>query len=153
VAGGATRTESVAAGLVALHADDDVVLVHDAARCLAPSALYTRLVEAVRSGHPAVVPGLLVPDTIKTVDDAGQVLTTPARESLRAVQTPQAFLRQVLEEAHRSGFAATDDAGLVERSGGSVLVIDGDPLALKITTPADLALAERLLEEQPYAAS
>jgi 2-C-methyl-D-erythritol 4-phosphate cytidylyltransferase len=157
VPGGATRTDSVAAGLRALHADDGVVLVHDAARCLAPAALYTRLVRAVRSGHPAVVPGVPVPDTIKAVDDAGRVLATPPRESLRAIQTPQAFLREVLEDAHRAAAGdrvrATDDAGLVERSGGHVLVVEGDPLALKITTSADLALAERLLEVQPYAAS
>uniref|UniRef100_UPI00193956B2 IspD/TarI family cytidylyltransferase n=1 Tax=Segeticoccus rhizosphaerae TaxID=1104777 RepID=UPI00193956B2 len=101
--------------------------------------------------------GVPVPDTIKAVDDAGRVLATPPRESLRAIQTPQAFLREVLEDAHRAAaddrVRATDDAGLVERSGGHVLVVEGDPLALKITTSADLALAERLLEEQPYAAS
>ncbi len=154
VPGGATRTASVAAGLAALRSDDGIVLVHDAARCLTPTSLYARLVAAVRSGHPAVVPGVPVTDTIKTVDREGRVLATPDRSGMRAIQTPQAFLREVLEDAHRQaathGAAATDDAGLVETLGGHVRVVDGDPWAMKITTPTDLAVAERLLQEQPY---
>jgi 2-C-methyl-D-erythritol 4-phosphate cytidylyltransferase len=145
VAGGAERTDSVAAGLAALRAADGIVLVHDAARALAPSALYSRLVREVRAGHPAVVPGLPVSDTIKTVDDSGRVTSTPDRATLRAIQTPQAFLREVLQQAHASGVGATDDAALVERAGGHVRVVEGDPSALKVTTPEDLAVAERLL--------
>jgi len=149
VPGGAERTDSVAAGLRALRRDDGIVLVHDAARALAPAALFSRLVREVRGGHPAVVPGLPVADTVKQVDATGRVVGTPDRATLRAIQTPQAFLREVLEHAHAAaaGSHATDDAGLVERVGGHVRVVAGDPLAFKITTPDDLALAERHLAD------
>ena len=145
VAGGAERTDSVAAGLAALRPEDGIVLVHDAARALAPAGLFTRLVHEVRSGHPAVVPGLRVTDTIKAVDSSGRVTSTPDRSALRAIQTPQAFLREVLTHAHAAGEQATDDAALVERIGGHVRVVDGDPMAFKITSPDDLARAERHL--------
>ncbi len=148
VAGGPERTESVAAGLAALDACCDVVLVHDAARCLTPLAVFERVVAAVRAGTAdtaGAVPGLPVVDTVKTVDAQGVITGTPERASLRAVQTPQGFRRDVLERAYRSGHVATDDAALVERVGRKVLVVDGDPLAFKVTTPADLERAERLL--------
>lgn len=145
VAGGAERTHSVAAGLAALRDDVGIVLVHDAARCLAPASLFDRLVAAVRDGHDAVVPGVTVADTIKQVDGTGRVVATPDRSSLRAIQTPQAFRRSALVEAHASGVEATDDAALVERLGGTVTVIDGDDLAFKVTTPADLERASRIL--------
>ena len=145
VAGGAERTDSVAAGLAALTAAIDVVLVHDAARCLTPVEVFERVIAAVADGAKGAIPGVSVVDTIKVVDDAGQILATPAREGLRAVQTPQGFDRAVLEQAHAAGAAATDDAALVEALGHAVLVVAGDPRALKITTPADLAHAERLL--------
>jgi 2-C-methyl-D-erythritol 4-phosphate cytidylyltransferase len=151
VAGGAERTESVAAGMKALRADDGIVLVHDAARALAPASLFSRLVREVRNGHPAVVPGMPVNDTIKQVDATGRVVATPDRAALRAIQTPQAFLREVLEHAHTraAGSHATDDAALVERVGGHVRVVDGDPMAFKITTADDLARAERHLADDP----
>ncbi|XKF14153.1 2-C-methyl-D-erythritol 4-phosphate cytidylyltransferase [Knoellia locipacati] len=145
VAGGAERTQSVSAGLDALDDDVDIVLVHDAARCLAPPELFDRLVAAVRAGADAVVPGLAVADTVKQVDADGVVVATPERSSLRAVQTPQAFRRSVLASAHASGAEATDDAALVERLGGRVLVIDGDDLAFKVTTAGDLERADRIL--------
>jgi len=147
VAGGPERVDSVAAGLAALRADDGIVLVHDAARALAPAGLFSRLVREVRGGHPAVVPGLPVHDTIKSVDGTGRVIATPDRAALRAIQTPQAFLREVLEHAHTTaaGSHATDDAALVERVGGHVRVVEGDALAFKITTADDLATAERYL--------
>jgi len=145
VAGGAERTHSVFAGLSALRDDIDVVLVHDAARCLAPASLFDRLVGAVRAGHDAVVPGLPVTDTIKQVDAQGRVVATPERSSLRAIQTPQAFRRDVLTRAHASGVQATDDAALVERLGTTVTVIDGDDLAFKVTTQTDLERAGRIL--------
>jgi len=151
VAGGADRTASVAAGLAALHHDDGIVLVHDAARCLAPADMFARVIHAVRAGHPTVVPGLAVTDTVKVVDDQGRVLATPDRESLRGIQTPQGFLREVLEHAHASGGSATDDAGLVERIGGHVCVVEGDPRALKVTSPLDLAVATALLQDGPHA--
>ena len=151
VAGGADRSASVAAGLAALHHDDGIVLVHDAARALAPSDLFARVIHAVRAGHSAVVPGLAVTDTIKVVDAQGRVQATPDRESLRGIQTPQGFLREVLEHAHAGGGYATDDAGLVERIGGHVRVVDGDPRAFKVTSALDLAVATALLQDDPYA--
>jgi 2-C-methyl-D-erythritol 4-phosphate cytidylyltransferase len=147
VVGGADRSASVEAGLAALHQDDQIVLVHDVARCLAPADLFARVIGAVRAGHPAVIPGLPVTDTVKVVDDQGCVLQTPDRGSLRGIQTPQGFLREVLEQAHASGASATDDAGLVERTGGQVRVVAGDYRALKITSPLDLTLATTLLLE------
>ncbi|WP_374971454.1 2-C-methyl-D-erythritol 4-phosphate cytidylyltransferase [Terrabacter sp. BE26] len=145
VVGGAERGDSVAAGLAELGDAVEIVLVHDAARCLTPVAVFDRVVAAVRDGAAAVVPGTAVVDTVKQVDLDGYVVATPERSTLRAVQTPQGFRRDVLERAHAGGSAATDDAGLVERLGERVLVVDGDPLALKVTTPADLAAAARLL--------
>jgi 2-C-methyl-D-erythritol 4-phosphate cytidylyltransferase len=145
VPGGAERSDSVAAGLAALP-DGDVVLVHDAARCLAPASMFERLIDAVRGGAAAVVPGIPVVDTIKAVDAEGWVVSTPERAGLRIAQTPQGFRRDILVRAHElGGSAATDDAVLVERLGERVLVIDGDPLAAKITTRDDLRAAERLL--------
>ena len=151
VAGGGDRSASVAAGLAALREDDGIVLVHDAARCLAPTDLFARVIHAVRAGDSAVVPGLAVSDTVKVVDAQGRVLATPDRESLRVIQTPQGFLREVLEQAHAGGVSATDDAGLVERTGGHVRVVDGDPRALKVSSPRDLAVAAALLQDGPYA--
>jgi 2-C-methyl-D-erythritol 4-phosphate cytidylyltransferase len=151
VPGGVDRSASVVAGLGVLQHDDAIVLVHDVARCLAPSDLFDRVIQAVRAGHPAVVPGLPVTDTIKVVDAQGRVLATPDRESLRGIQTPQGFLREVLEQAHAGRASATDDAGLVERAGGHVRVVAGDHRALKITSPLDLAIATALLQEGSYA--
>jgi len=146
VAGGADRTESVRLALAAI-GDAEFVLVHDAARALTPSSLIVRVVTALQSGHPAVVPGLPVSDTIKAVDANGVVLGTPERSGLRAVQTPQGFqtavLRRAYERAGAGGF--TDDASLVESIGTPVQMVEGDPLAFKITTPNDLLLAEALL--------
>ena len=146
VPGGAERTDSVTAGLAALAADCDIVLVHDAARCLTPLGVFQRVVDAVRAGAAGAVPGLPVVDTVKSVDDAGVITGTPDRASLRAVQTPQGFRREVLVTAYESGVQATDDAALVERCGDHVLVVDGDPLAFKVTTADDLDLAQWLLD-------
>jgi len=151
VAGGVDRSASVVAGLAALRPDDGIVLVHDVARCLAPPELFARVIHGVRAGHPAVVPGLPVTDTVKVVDAQGRVLATPDRDSLRGIQTPQGFLREVLEHAHASGASATDDAGLVERIGGHVRVVAGDHRALKITSPLDLTVATALLQDGPHA--
>jgi 2-C-methyl-D-erythritol 4-phosphate cytidylyltransferase len=150
VAGGATRQDSVRAALSVLPDDVDIVLVHDAARPLAPVSLIEAVAEAVRAGAPAVVPGIAVDDTVKRVDAEGVVIETPARQSLRAIQTPQGFRRSVLERAHAQQPAAgatliTDDAGLVELLGEPVLVIPGAAEAFKITRPDDLARAEGLL--------
>ncbi|MGL5866938.1 MAG: 2-C-methyl-D-erythritol 4-phosphate cytidylyltransferase [Dermatophilaceae bacterium] len=148
VPGGGDRTASVRRGLAALDPGCDVVLVHDAARCLTPLSLFDRVVDAVHDGAPGAVPGLAVFDTITTVDSDGYAAGTPDRAMLRAVQTPQCFSREVLVAAHASGLNATDDATLVERLGHRIRVVAGDPRALKVTTPDDLVLAEHYLAER-----
>jgi 2-C-methyl-D-erythritol 4-phosphate cytidylyltransferase len=146
VAGGASRTASVRAALAAVPADLDIVLVHDAARPLAPPELVESVAAAVRSGADAVVPALPIADTVKRVDDRDVVLDTVDRAALRTVQTPQGFRRAVLAEAHADASAeATDDAGLVERLGMTVRTVPGDERAMKITRPGDLVVAEALL--------
>jgi 2-C-methyl-D-erythritol 4-phosphate cytidylyltransferase len=148
VAGGPDRTESVNLALAAMPAASEFVLVHDAARALTPPALITRVVEALRAGHDAVVPALRLHDTIKAVDTNGVVLGTPERSGLRAVQTPQGFATDLLSRAYRAGAGMpgfTDDASLVEHVGGQVQVVEGDPLAFKITTQLDLLLAETVV--------
>ena len=150
VAGGVERAESVSlalAGLSLLPAPAEFVLVHDAARALTPPQLIVRVVDALRSGHRAVVPALPLSDTIKAVDANGVVLGTPERAGLRAVQTPQGFATDLLLRAYeRAGTADfTDDASLVEQLGGQVQVVDGDPLAFKITTQLDLLLAQTVV--------
>ncbi|PFG39201.1 2-C-methyl-D-erythritol 4-phosphate cytidylyltransferase [Georgenia soli] len=160
VPGGPTRQASVAAGLAALDPDVDVVLVHDAARCLTPPSLVRAVEGAVRAGHRAVVPALPVTDTVKRVgtagvDGAAPVVATVDRSDLRAVQTPQGFDRALLDAAHAAGahraadeaVAVSDDAGLVEAVGERVWVVPGDERALKITTPRDLALATLLVRD------
>ncbi|MBF6332758.1 2-C-methyl-D-erythritol 4-phosphate cytidylyltransferase [Nocardia transvalensis] len=147
VTGGSERTDSVRAGLAAAP-EATHVLVHDAARALTPPSLIARVVAELRAGSRAVVPGVPVADTIKSVDSDGEVTGTPDRSVLRAVQTPQGFRAQLLREAYAHDVPATDDAGLVERLGVRVRVIPGDPLAFKITTPLDLRLANALLAER-----
>jgi len=131
--------------------------VHDAARPLAPPQLAEAVVAAVRSGADAVVPGVPLADTVKAVDAAELVTSTPDRATLRAVQTPQGFRRATLDAAHRAAAelpadSATDDAGLAERIGASVLVIPGSDDAFKITRPLDLVLAEAVLARRVRAA-
>ena len=144
VAGGSSRQESVARGLAAL-SPSDIVLVHDAARALAPAALFDRVAAEVAASGDGVVPVLPIRDTIKRVH-GDVVLGTVDREELVAVQTPQGFPREVLERAYAAAEReATDDAALVSAIGHPVRTIDGDERAFKITTPADLARAEALL--------
>ncbi|MDO9486476.1 MAG: 2-C-methyl-D-erythritol 4-phosphate cytidylyltransferase [Actinomycetota bacterium] len=150
VTGGATRQDSVARALINLPHDVDVVLVHDAARPLVPSEMVSAVVAAVRRGHDAVIPALAVTDTIKSVNADEDVIGTPDRSSLRAVQTPQGFVRSVLQSAHASANddSATDDASLVERQGVKVHVIPGHEEAFKVTRPIDLVLAEAVLAKR-----
>jgi 2-C-methyl-D-erythritol 4-phosphate cytidylyltransferase len=149
VAGGADRQASVAAALAVVPDVCDIVLVHDAARSLTPPDVFERVAQAVRSGHDAVIPVLPVVDTIKEVDSTERVLGTVDRSMLRSVQTPQGFRRSVLLAAHAaasgSGISHTDDAGLAEKIGVPVQAVRGEPAALKVTTPFDLAVAELLL--------
>lgn len=147
VPGGADRRESVAAGLAVLLDEDGLVLVHDAARALAPPELFQRVIHALREGRGAVIPGMAVADTIKAVDSSGVVTATLDRAALRAIQTPQGFGRAVLTHAHGENHDAvvTDDAALVELTGAPIHVVDGDAWAAKITTRDDLDMAERRL--------
>lgn len=152
VAGGSKRSDSVKAALSAAPSDTEVVLVHDAARCLTPASLFADVIDAVRSGASAVVPTLPVADTIKSVDSTGLVTGTVDRSSLRAVQTPQGFDYAVLTAAYAAAETDfTDDAGLVESQGIAVQTIPGDPLAFKITTAWDLNLATWLLTDRARA--
>lgn len=144
VDGGATRPDSVAAGLAALSPATALVLVHDAARALTPPEVFRRVVAALQSGADAVIPVIPVVDTIKTVQDA-LVTGTPPRDTLRAVQTPQGFTVEALRRAHQDpGAGVTDDAMLMERLGIPVHVVEGADAAFKITTAQDLQLAEIL---------
>ena len=153
VAGGATRQQSVAAGLAVLPKSVEFVLVHDAARALAPSTLHEAIIaQLVDKGANAVVPVLPVSDTVKVVED-DIVMRTVDRTTLRAVQTPQGFTRAALERAHQvardNGVDdVTDDAGLCEAAGISVRTIPGDPIAFKITRPLDWTLAEAVVGNQ-----
>lgn len=147
VAGGSTRQESVRLALVSLPEDVDVVLVHDAARPLVPVELVDAVAQAVRAGADAVVPAIPLTDTVKRVDEHGDVLGTLDRSMLRAVQTPQGFRRSALERSHvaADGAVVTDDAGLAELAGIEVTTIRGSAEALKVTHPIDLLFAEALL--------
>ena len=137
VTGGATRTESVRAGVADVPDDAAVILVHDAARPLLPPEVVPRLLDALGEGFDGALPGLPVADTVKRVHD-GAVAETLRRDDLVAVQTPQAFVAAVLRAALASGEEGTDCASLVEAAGGRVKVVAGDERLLKITTRADL---------------
>jgi 2-C-methyl-D-erythritol 4-phosphate cytidylyltransferase len=151
VAGGASRSASVRQGLAAVPADAEVIVVHDAARPLATAALFEAvlgpLADASVAGAVCAVP---VADTLKRLGGAGSdatwrpVLETVDRQELVAVQTPQAFRADILRRAHLGEPEATDDAGLVEALGATVVVVPGDPANLKLTGAADLAYAEHL---------
>jgi 2-C-methyl-D-erythritol 4-phosphate cytidylyltransferase len=146
VPGGATRADSVRAGLAAVPEEADIIVVHDAARPLATPDLFVTVVDAVRApGVDGAIPVLPVSDTLKRVVDA-VVTATVDREGLMAVQTPQAFRAPALRAAHGTGGEATDDAGLLERLGATVMTVAGEPGNLKITNPDDLAMAEALIQ-------
>lgn len=141
VPGGASRSDSVRRGLAAVPTRASVVCVHDGARPFATPALFGAVIDAVRDGADAAVPGTPVTDTVKQVDASGQVVETPDRSALRAVQTPQAFRAEVLRRVHAAEAEATDDAALVEQAGGTVVVVPGDTDNVKITHPDDLERA------------
>lgn len=142
VPGGATRSESVRAGLAAVPDGATVIVVHDAARPVAPASLFAEVIAAVRQGADAAVPGVAVHDTIRHADEG-----VIDRSHLVAVQTPQAFRASALRAAHAAGGEATDDASLVEAAGGTVVVVPGRSHNLKITDPGDLRIAAVLLDE------
>ena len=142
VVGGESRSASVRAGLEAVPFAD-VVVIHDAARPQASAELFLRVVNAVLAGADAAIPGVVVTDTVKRVDGA-VVLETVARENLVTVQTPQAFRAEALRTAHQRGGDATDDAALVEATGGHVVWVAGEPDNIKITEPSDVERLRRL---------
>jgi len=143
VAGGTTRSASVRAGLAAVPADAEVIVVHDAARPLAGRALWDAAIAAVRAGADGAICAVPVTDTVKRVDGA-LVVETIDRAELVSVQTPQAFRASALRAAHAVGDDASDDAALVERAGGRVVIVPGSPDNLKITHAHDLAVAAAL---------
>jgi 2-C-methyl-D-erythritol 4-phosphate cytidylyltransferase len=142
--GGATRSASVRAGLAAVPEGAAIIVVHDAARPLASPLLFERVITAVREGADAAVPVVPVTDTVKRVL-GDRVIETVERSTLVAVQTPQAFRAPALRSAHASQPDATDDAGLVEARGGTVVTVPGDRRNIKLTSPDDLIVAQALL--------
>ncbi|WP_133544768.1 2-C-methyl-D-erythritol 4-phosphate cytidylyltransferase [Microbacterium sp. BK668] len=145
VAGGASRQASVQAGIHGVWPDVEIVLVHDAARALTPSDVFDRVLAAIDAGADGAIPVLPVVDTIKRVEGA-EVVAAVDRSTLSAAQTPQGFRRDVLDAAYRAAKDEfTDDAALVAAAGHPVAAVAGDPLAFKITTPADLDRARGLV--------
>ncbi len=147
--GGATRQESVAAGITRLPATVDLVLIHDAARPLVTPELIRQGIAMARQ-HGSAVAAIPVVDTIKQVDPEGRVLATPDRATLYAAQTPQVFRRDWLAAAYKRArdLPVTDEASLLELAGLPVYIYPGSPENLKLTTPIDLLIAEALLSER-----
>ena len=148
IAGGAERQDSVYCGLQACQADDDdLILIHDGARPLVSAGIIDRVIDSVQQ-HAACLTAVPVKDTVKVVQD-GWVIDTPERATLWLAQTPQAFRYRLIRSAHdraaEQGMRATDDAELAEWAGAKVRVVQGEYRNLKITTPEDLEVAERLL--------
>lgn len=149
VVGGETRQESVACGLAALNTDDDLVLIHDAARALVPTDVVRSVIARLVAGDQAVIPVIAVTDTMRAFTD-GNLGPVVDRAGLVAVQTPQGFTKDIVVRAHqdfdaRSGVAVTDDASLVELLGVSVTHVDGSPDSFKVTYANDLLLAESVI--------
>lgn len=153
VEGGAERGDSVRNGIAALDSDILVILVHDAARPLVTDDIIERCISAAAHGR-SVIAAIPVTDTIKEVDEGGRVTGTPDRRGLWAAQTPQAFPAAVLRDAYARALDerinATDDAALVARYGTTVTVVDGATDNIKITSHADLAVAEVLLAQRAH---
>ena len=155
VEGGEHRQDSVANALAAIHAaDDDIVLVHDAVRPFVDQDTIVGVIEAVKK-YEAAIAGVPAVDTVKQVDrtsDGAVVIATVPRERMVLAQTPQGFrfglLKKAFDEATADGFMGTDEASLIERAGGTVHVVMGSPRNMKITTPADLELAEFFLSQE-----
>ena len=151
IQGGATRQESVYNGLQALPPEAKQVLIHDGARCLATPDLLDRCAEAIQN-CPGLIAAVPVKDTIKVVDATLLIQSTPERQHLWAAQTPQAFDVQMLKQCHEQGrsqgWEVTDDAALFEKCGLPVRIVEGEETNLKLTTPADLAIAEFILQQR-----
>lgn len=148
VEGGAERGDSVRTALAAVPMAADVVLIHDGARPLVTAEIVQRVLRAAAGGVGAIA-GIPVTDTLKRVGQGGEITATVDRGGLWRAQTPQAFPRAMLVDAYRQaaeeGVAATDDAALVERYGGRVVIVEGDARNVKVTRPEDLILAGLML--------
>ena len=151
VRGGDSRQASVKLGLSAFTDKMELAAVHDGARPLVSEAVIDRTIRAAHT-YGGAAPVVSVKDTIK-VFEGGFIASTPDRETLRAVRTPQVFdldlLRGALEKADKDGAAVTDDCSAVERLGLKIRLVEGEERNLKVTTPMDLKIAEMLLEEEP----
>ena len=149
VAGGLKRQDSVWEGLRAIKSECEVVMVHDGVRPFISQELLEKTGQAMEGSGAAIV-AVPVKDTIKTVSPQREVLTTLDRSTLWAIQTPQAFRRDLLEKAFEQAiddrFYATDDAALVERLGEKVTIVEGSYENIKITTPEDVVLGEAFLQ-------
>ncbi len=154
--GGRERQDSVnnALGLIK---EDCLIMVHDGVRPFVSPDVTQRLLKEIKGSESAdgadgVVPGLRVKETLKEIDNVGLVFSTVEREQFRAIQTPQIFpfsvIKKAYEKAYKDGFYATDDAALVERMGGKVKVIEGDPFNIKVTTPDDMNIVEYMLTKK-----
>jgi 2-C-methyl-D-erythritol 4-phosphate cytidylyltransferase len=146
VAGGATRSASVRSGLAAVPDDADVIVVHDGARPVPVPEVWERVIAAVQAGADAAIPTVPISDTLWSVGEGTLPAGPVDRTGVLAVQTPQAFKRTALWTAHAGGGEATDDATLVQATGGRVVTVDGDPSNVKVTTPIDLSVAELLCQ-------
>jgi 2-C-methyl-D-erythritol 4-phosphate cytidylyltransferase/2-C-methyl-D-erythritol 2,4-cyclodiphosphate synthase len=145
VTGGASRADSVRAGVAEVPDEAAVILVHDAARPLVSDEVVERILAPLGEGWDGAVPALPVADTLKRAEGAA-VRETVDRTGLYAVQTPQAFVAETFRRAvGRLDGSPTDCAGFVEASGGRVKVVEGDRRLVKVTTPEDLAFVEILL--------
>ncbi|MEE9502031.1 MAG: 2-C-methyl-D-erythritol 4-phosphate cytidylyltransferase [Candidatus Aminicenantaceae bacterium] len=150
VTGGKQRQDSVMAGFNQIDPrETDFVLIHDGVRPLVDHALLSRVIAAARK-NGAAVPVIAIEDTVKAVE-GDKILRTVDREKLRRVQTPQGFsypiLKAALDQAREDGTYSADEAALVERMGGEVVIVEGDPRNIKITSPEDIRIAEGLLED------
>jgi len=154
VAGGTERQDSVRIALGITSAESEIVVVHDAARPFATPTLFRACIEAA-AGADGAIAAVAVADTLKRVEEGHAIAATVARADLWQAQTPQAFRRDRLIAAHERAlaerWAATDDAELIERMGGRVDVVESSAGNLKITTPADLEIAEALAARSPVA--
>ena len=148
VAGGKERQDSVANALATVTEDDGYIAVHDGARPFAGKEVFSRTLEAAKL-HGAAIAAVPVKDTIKVINERGEVVSTPERSTLQAVQTPQIFAANLLKDAYAylaaHPAAVTDDASVVELLGHKVVVAQGRYENIKVTTPEDLIFAENLL--------
>jgi 2-C-methyl-D-erythritol 4-phosphate cytidylyltransferase len=155
--GGKERQDSVCNALnlieddMGFPRDDCLILIHDGVRPLASAGLVQRLLQEVKNVD-GVIPGLLMKDTLKEVGTDGFVVTTVKRENFRSIQTPQVFsytiIKKAYDSAHADGFYATDDAALVERVGGRIKIIEGEPFNIKVTTQEDMDFVRFKLESR-----